>query len=315
VDAVWTGELSRRFGRRLALDRIAISVPPHSLFALLGPDGAGKTTLCRILAGILDPSEGSARVCGYDVVREREVLKRHIGYMPQGFGLYPDLTVEENVHFYADLYGTSKADRRAPLQRLLELTNLAPFVRRQARHLSGGMKQKLTLAACLIHTPQVLILDEPTLGVDPISRREFWKLLYDLLREGVSIFVATSYMDEAQRCHRAALLHQGRLIACDTPDGVRRLVPGAMVALVPSDMSRAVAVLREAPGIRQVAPFGATVRVLSDPGTNVLAVLEAAGLTATEVRPTEPTLEDAFIYLVQSTSNGPSAAGSGGTLP
>lgn len=304
MESIRTEKLSRRFGQVTALDEVTLEVHPGEFFALLGPDGAGKTTLCRILAGILDPSGGHASVGGMDVVRQREALKDHIGYMPQSFGLYADLTVDENIEFYADLYGVPRRERAARKKRLLDLTYLAPFTQRQARNLSGGMKQKLTLAACLIHTPRILILDEPTLGVDPVSRREFWKLLYDLLSEGVLIFVATSYMDEAQRCNRVAVLHQGRMLDCDSPDEVRSRVRGQMLEVTPPDMRAAVEAARTVDGVRMVTPFGETLHILVDDGPAALAGLrtrlQAVGVADDHLHEISPSLEDAFIYLVRS---------------
>lgn len=312
MDPIRVRNLSRTFGTVNALALVSLEVHPCELFALLGPDGAGKTTLCRILAGILDPSAGEARVAGHDVIREREKIKEVIGYMPQSFGLYPDLTVAENIHFYADLYGLSLEERKPRMDRLLDITNLAPFTKRFARDLSGGMKQKLTLSACLIHTPRILILDEPTLGVDPVSRREFWKLLYDLLKERVTIFVSTSYMDEAQRCNRVALLHKGRIIASGIPDELRLRVPGALIQLVPSDVKGAVSLLRSMDSVRMVTTFGETLHVLTREGAEdpqeIIRELEGAGIEARDVRTVEPSMEDTFIYLVERGGETPSSS-------
>ncbi|MFH0801198.1 MAG: ABC transporter ATP-binding protein [bacterium] len=216
--------LVKKFGPVTAISDLSLEIEAHEIFALLGPDGSGKTTTSRILAAVMDPTGGEAKVASFDVRRESEKIKEKIGYMPQAFGLYPDLSIEENIDFYADIYGISRRDRLPRMNRLLDFTGLAPFVKRLAGRLSGGMKQKLALTCALIHTPEILILDEPTLGVDPVSRREFWKLLYELLKDGATILVTTSYMDEAQRCNRAGLLHRGRLIACDKPDSIRSQV-------------------------------------------------------------------------------------------
>lgn len=303
-DTIRIEGLTRRFGNVVALDGISLEVRGGEFFALLGPDGAGKTTLCRILAGVLDPTAGRAEVAGFDVVAQREPLKDVIGYMPQAFGLYPDLTVEENIEFYADLYGVPARERRERKARLLDVTYLAKFTRRHAGNLSGGMKQKLTLAVCLIHTPRVLILDEPTLGVDPVSRREFWKLLYDLISEGVLIFVATSYMDEAQRCHRVAVLDRGRVLACDSPDEVRRSVRGRMLEVTPPSLDAAVAAARTCPAVLMATPFGETVHVLVDdvPGSDasLRACFMQMGIGTDRIRDIGPSLEDAFIYLVRN---------------
>jgi ABC-2 type transport system ATP-binding protein len=217
-----TKALTRTFGAATAVDGLDLAVGEGEIFGLVGPDGAGKTTVMRMLAGILPPTSGEASVAGHHVVREAEPLKADIAYMSQRFGLYEDLTVDENLRFYADLYGVRDEERRAKRERLLRFTNLAPFTSRLARHLSGGMKQKLGLACALIHTPRVLLLDEPTNGVDPVSRREFWQILYDLLAERVTIFFSTAYLDEAERCARVGLMHRGRLLRCAAPDDIKR---------------------------------------------------------------------------------------------
>ena len=217
------------------MDRLTLTVAKGELFGLVGSDGAGKTTTIRILTGIMDASDGDAWVLGHHSGREAEAIKPEIGYMSQRFGLYPDLTVMENIHFYADIYSVPKRERDEKIDRLLAFSNLTPFKKRFAGNLSGGMKQKLGLACALIHTPQVLFLDEPTNGVDPVSRRDFWRILYQLLKEGVTIFVSTAYLDEADRCHRVGLIHRGRLLACDAPDQLRGLMKGAILEIRTSD--------------------------------------------------------------------------------
>lgn len=289
--------LTRRFGDLVALDGLTVSVDEGEIFGLVGPDGAGKTTTMRLLTGILAPSSGEAWVDGCDVLGDAESVKERIGYMPQRFGLYPDLTVLENLDFYADLYEVPAAARRETIERLLAFSNLTPFRRRQAGNLSGGMKQKLGLACALVHTPRVLFLDEPTNGVDPVSRRDFWRILYQLQQERVTIFVSTSYLDEAERCTRIGLLHQGRLLACDTVDGVKRLLQGTLLEVRCDLPWRAVALLRaESPG--PVALFGDRLHVLvqdGEAGRAVIAkVLQREGLACQDVRAIEPTLEDVF---------------------
>ncbi len=219
-------QLRRTFGDRVALDAFSVEVTPGEIFGLVGPDGAGKTTAMRILTGVLAPSGGSAVVDGYDVVKEADALKDHIGYMSQRFGLYADLTVLENLSFYADIYGVPRVGREERIAQLLGFSQLTPFKQRLAGNLSGGMKQKLGLACALIHTPRVLFLDEPTNGVDPVSRRDFWRILYQLVRDGVTLFVSTAYLDEAERCNRLALMHEGRILAIGSPDEVRRETGG-----------------------------------------------------------------------------------------
>ncbi len=217
-----TRGLTRRFGEITAVDRVDLSVAAGEIFGLVGPDGAGKTTTLRMLCSLLDPSEGSARVAGHDVVREPQAVKDCIGYMAQKFGLYQDLSVRENMNFYADLFGVLGAERADLAARLLRMTRMEPFQDRLAGRLSGGMKQKLALMCTLLHRPKILFLDEPTNGVDPVSRRDFWAILYQLLKDGITILMTTAYLDEAERCNRVGLMHRGRLIRCDTPDALKR---------------------------------------------------------------------------------------------
>ena len=217
-----TRGLTRRFGEITAVDRVDLSVAAGEIFGLVGPDGAGKTTTLRMLCSLLDPSEGSARVAGHDVAREPQAVKDCIGYMAQKFGLYQDLSVRENMNFYADLFGVLGAERADLAARLLRMTRMEPFQDRLAGRLSGGMKQKLALMCTLLHRPKILFLDEPPNGVDPVSRRDFWAILYQLLKDGITILMTTAYLDEAERCNRVGLMHRGRLIRCDTPDALKR---------------------------------------------------------------------------------------------
>jgi ABC-2 type transport system ATP-binding protein len=214
--------LTRKFDNLTAVDNLNLQIEEGEIFGLVGPDGAGKTTTMRLLTGILDPTGGDAWVYNKHIVRESEELKDNIAYMSQKFGLYEELTVLENINFYADLFGVARKIRNVSVERLLGFSGLIPFKGRLAGKLSGGMKQKLGLACALIHTPKVLFLDEPTNGVDPVSRRDFWKILYDLLKEKVTIFCSTSYLDEAERCKRVGLIHKGRLLRCDTPDKIKK---------------------------------------------------------------------------------------------
>jgi ABC-2 type transport system ATP-binding protein len=219
---IQTVNLTRRFGALTAVDRLNLSVAPGEIFGLVGPDGAGKTTTLRMLCGLLDPTEGSARVAGHDAARESQAVKDHIGYMAQRFGLYADLTVEENMVFYADLFNIVGEERASLSARLLQMTRMDPFRGRRAGRLSGGMKQKLALMCTLLHRPRILFLDEPTNGVDPVSRRDFWAILYQLLKDGITIFMTTAYLDEAERCNRVGLMHRGRLVRCETPEALKR---------------------------------------------------------------------------------------------
>jgi ABC-2 type transport system ATP-binding protein len=214
-------ELTRRFGELTAVDRLDLSVAAGEIFGLVGPDGAGKTTTLRMLCGLLDPTEGSATVAGHDTVREGQAVKDQIGYMAQRFGLYQDLTVDENMTFYADLFGIVGEQRKTLTAQLLRMTRMEEFRGRQAGRLSGGMKQKLALMCTLLHRPQILFLDEPTNGVDPVSRRDFWAILYQLLKEGITIFMTTAYLDEAERCNRVGLMHRGKLIRCEAPEAMK----------------------------------------------------------------------------------------------
>lgn len=214
--------LTRKFQDNTAVNKLNLEVEEGEIFGLVGPDGAGKTTTMRLLTGILTPTEGQGFVCGKHIVKESEALKENIAYMSQRFGLYEELTVLENINFYADVFCVAKENRQAVIDKLLGFSGLLPFKQRLAGKLSGGMKQKLGLSCALIHTPKVLFLDEPTNGVDPVSRRDFWKILYDLLKEKVTILYSTSYLDEAERCRRVGLIHKGSLLKCDTPDNIKK---------------------------------------------------------------------------------------------
>ena len=294
--------LRRVFGGSVAVEGLDLDVAAGEIFGLVGPDGAGKTTTMRMLTGILPPSGGRAEVAGFDVLRHAERLKEHIGYMSQRFGLYPDLTVSENIEFYADIYGVPSAARAERIGRLLGFSNLTPFKQRLAGNLSGGMKQKLGLACALIHTPRVLFLDEPTNGVDPVSRRDFWRILYQLVREGVTIFVSTAYLDEAERCNRLALLHQGRLLGLGTPDEVKAMMPGALLEVRTSAPRRTASLLRENLAGASVGLFGDRVHVVvHDTGaaeTAVRALVASAGFDLLSIRPIEPSLEDVFVSML-----------------
>jgi ABC-2 type transport system ATP-binding protein len=217
-----TRDLTRRFGNLTAVDRLNLTVFRGEIFGLVGPDGAGKTTSLRMLCGLVDPDEGTARVAGHDVAHESQHVKDKIGYMAQRFGLYLDLSVEENMNFYADLFGIIGSERKELKARLLRMTRMEPYRDRQAGRLSGGMKQKLALMCTLLHRPQILFLDEPTNGVDPVSRRDFWAILYELLKEGITILMATAYLDEAERCNRVGLMHRGKLIRCNAPEALKK---------------------------------------------------------------------------------------------
>jgi ABC-2 type transport system ATP-binding protein len=291
-------QLTRRFGALTAVDDLSFTVEPGELFGLVAPDGAGKTTTLRMLAGILAPTSGDAMVAGFSVARRPDSVRPHIAYMAQRFGLYEDLTVLENLRFYGDLYGVPADRREARLDRLFAFSNLGPFRDRLAGQLSGGMKQKLALSCALVHTPRILLLDEPTFGVDPISRRDLWRILHEMNDEGVTILVSTAYMDEAERCDRVALLHDGRLLALDAPDMLRSSLGGAVLAVRAADPRRARDLLRALPQVRRAALFGDTVRAMVPAGTDpagVAEALEAAGAEVRDARRVPASLEDVFI--------------------
>ncbi len=301
--AIETRELTRAFGSITAVDRLSLSIPKGELFGLVGPDGAGKTTTIRMLSGILTPSGGDAVVAGRSVRDAPEAVKGKIAYMPQRFGLYGDLTVLENLDFYADLFEVPARERGPRIERLLGFSNLTPFEHRLADKLSGGMKQKLGLACALIHTPEIVLLDEPTNGVDPVSRRDFWRILYEMLKEGVTILVTTAYLDEAERCNRVALMHEGRLLALDTPDRIKGLMAGDLVEIPVTDAWRARRRLAGVPQAKGVTLFGHRLHVALDDATRdlpaVLAALEAEGLAPHDPRRVVPSLEDVFIAMVE----------------
>lgn len=308
MDAIRLQNLTRTFGNVTAVDQLTFSVAEGELFGLVGPDGAGKTTTMRLLTAILDPTGGDAWVAGYHSVREAPAIKESIGYMSQRFGLYSDLTVMQNMNFYADIYGVARRGRAEKIDRLLAFSNLVPFKQRLAGNLSGGMKQKLGLACALIHTPKVLFLDEPTNGVDPVSRRDFWRILYQLIRERVTIFLSTAYLDEAERCARLALIHQGRLLALGTPDEVKQIMPDVILELQTSDARRAAALLRSELPDGSVGLFGDRVHVATrDLGATqkkAEAILRGAGIGITVARPVPPTLEDVFVSVLADKEGG-----------
>jgi ABC-2 type transport system ATP-binding protein len=302
MNAIQTDHLTKRFGELAAVDGLTLSVAEGEIFGLVGPDGAGKTTTMRLLTSIMEPSSGDAWVAGRHIVRDAEKIKENIGYMSQRFGLYVDLTVMENLNFYADIYNEPRRGRNEKIDRLLSFSNLTPFKKRLAGNLSGGMKQKLGLACALIHTPKVLFLDEPTNGVDPVSRRDFWRILHQLLAEKVTIFVSTAYLDEADRCDRVGLIHRGRLLACDTPQELKKLMRGAILEIRMDDPRPAVAVLRQRLTGATVGLFGDRLHVVSlEPegaAAEAQAALAQAGLSVLGIRTIEPSLEDVFISVL-----------------
>jgi ABC-2 type transport system ATP-binding protein len=300
--AIQAENLTRIFGPVTAVDRLNLSVEKGEIFGLVGPDGSGKTTIMRLFSGILRPTSGEAWVLGHAITQEAEPLKDKIGYMAQRFALYGDLTVMENIHFYADLYSVSKKERIPRIERLLAFSNLAPFQDRLAQNLSGGMKQKLGLACALVHTPEILFLDEPTNGVDPVSRRDFWRILYDLLREGVTIFVSTAYLDEAERCHRIGLMHQGRLLSLGSPREIKNWMKGDLWEVRCEQRMKAVEMLKNLSGVRGAGIFGDRVHVLLEEGDRakreIEKTLKESGFEILSLRKISPSLEDVFISTV-----------------
>ncbi len=309
-----TDGLTKRFRDTLAVDHLDLKIRGGEVFGLVGPDGAGKTTTIRMLAAIMDPSQGTATVAGLDTHREAEAIKHHIGYMAQEFNLYPDLTVEENLTFFADVFDVRGARRQKRIQELLEFARLTEFRRRRSGLLSGGMKKKLALACCLIHEPDILYLDEPTTGVDPVSRREFWDILSSLHARGTTIFVSTPYMDEAERCSTVGLMYNGRLIVCDTPANIKAMIGGQMLELKPtSDKLFGVGLMRRAQktvtgleGVREAQTFGDLLHVFVDDAARRRRLIQSAlskqGIGVEGLRVTGPRMEEAFISLVQRES-------------
>ncbi len=302
MHAIRAEALTKSFGAITAVEGLTLAVEEGEIFGLVGPDGAGKTTTMRLLTAIMDPTSGDAWVAGRHIVREAEVIKDDIGYMSQRFGLYPDLTVMENIDFYADIYGVPRKGRQEKIDRLLAFSNLTPFKKRLAGNLSGGMKQKLGLACALIHTPKVLFLDEPTNGVDPVSRRDFWRILYQLLKEKVTIFVSTAYLDEAERCNRLGLMHKGKLLAVGTPEEVKNVIPGATLEIRSNQPRRATTILRAQLEADSIGLFGERIHVSTPNPDRATAqaerLLAEAGLRIESVRPIEPTLEDVFVSVL-----------------
>ncbi len=300
--AVEARGLTRRFGDLSAVSGVDLSIRSGEVFGIVGPDGAGKTTTLRLLVGLIDATEGEVAVIGRDVRTQGAQVRDRIGYMPQQFGQYVDLTVEENMRFYADLFGVAGAEMDSLFERLLEMTRMEPFRRRRAGQLSGGMKQKLALMCTLLHRPQALFLDEPTNGVDPVSRRDFWSILYQLVREGLTVLVTTSYLDEAERCNRVALMYKGRIIEQAPPGEIAQTLDATCCSIACRDLRGAREYLRGRPAILSVETFGPRLHAFLEGGMTVGAVaadLGDQGYGPAEVREIKPSLEDSFIALVR----------------
>ncbi len=305
-----TDKLTKQFGQMVVVSNLDLEINQGEIFGLVGPDGAGKTTTMRMLSAIMDPSAGNATIAGFDLRQQPERIKEHIGYMAQQFALYSDLTVLENINFFADVFGVRGKKRQERTERLLEFARLTEFTNRRAGRLSGGMKKKLGLACAMIHEPDILYLDEPTTGVDPVSRREFWDILANLHVEGTSILVSTPYMDEAERCSRVGLMYGGRLVEQGTPNQIKGLIQGELVEFRPESVQlRGVGLLRQANrllsqqvGVLEVQTYGDLVHVFVDGIAQRRSQLEAAlateQITMADFRQTMPRMEEAFISLI-----------------
>jgi len=297
-----TVDLTKSFGDTIAVDRLNLDIQKGELYGLVGPDGAGKTTTMRLLTAIMDATSGDASVAGHSILSEGELIKEKIGYMSQRFGLYEDLTVMENIIFYADIYEVPGKERPDRIERLLGFSNLTPFKDRLAGKLSGGMKQKLGLACALIHTPEVLFLDEPTNGVDPVSRRDFWKILYGLLKEGVTIMVSTAYLDEAERCTRIGLMHKGKILIEDVPKNVRSSLQKPMIEVWSDNARSSVDLVRNLGGVASVSLYGDRLHIMVEkkvPVAEIIANLKRLGIDVKDYREILPSLEDVFISMVE----------------
>jgi ABC-2 type transport system ATP-binding protein len=297
-----TEDLSRDFKHNRAVNSLDLEVQPGELFGLVGPDGAGKTTTLRLLAGLLYITEGSATVTGFDLKTESESIKARVGYMAQEFNLYGELTVAENLRFFSELYDVEPSVIHERTERLLDFAGLTEFTGRRASQLSGGMKKKLALACTLIHEPPLLLLDEPTTGVDPISRREFWDILTELYLGGTTIVVSTPYMDEADRCSRVGLMYEGKMIVCDTPQNIRGQIEGDLIELKSADWRRAKGILQNVPGVIEIQTYGEALHILVDSEEKRLAMIEKTlaknDVTYRELRRAPIRMEEAFLSLI-----------------
>lgn len=296
--AIEVKELCKRFGETVAVDGLSLHVEAGEIVGLIGPDGAGKTTTMRVLCGLVRPESGSAQVAGFDSLLQSRGVKENVGYMPQRFSLYPDLSVAENLGFFADLFGVAGKERQRLEQRVMEFSRLGPFRSRRAGQLSGGMKQKLALSCTLIHTPKVLVLDEPTTGVDPVSRREFWRILHELAAEGLALLVSTPYMDEAEQCDRVILMHRGRAITGGRAEDIPRLFSRRIVSV----KGRALTEARERllTDLRvNVHRFGDSLHVTYEASLSLQRIREVLTQVDVQVEPVEATVEDTFIDLIE----------------
>ena len=295
--------LTKQFKNTVAVHDLSLEIAEGEVFGLIGPDGAGKTTTLRVISTAMAPTAGQVRVNNLDVVQHAEEVKKLIGYMPQRFALYPDLTVIENMNFFADLFGAPRAERAALIARLLGFSRLAEFQTRLARNLSGGMQKKLALAATLMHTPRVLLLDEPTTGVDPVSRREFWDLVTEVHLQGVTILISTPYLDEAERCNRVGLMYRGQLVACDDPRKLRDELRAVVFEAQSEQALPARKLIEQSEGVLTVSTHGDLLRLLVDRAeraATLQAAWQANGIAVSDLRVVKPRLEDAFVLMIQN---------------
>jgi len=307
MSTVKVEDLTKKFNQLTAINHINLEVEKGKIIGLIGPDGGGKTTFLRLLVGLLAPTQGSILVDGVDVVKNPSQIKDRIGYMPQHFSLYGDLTVTENLKFFADLYGVSREKFAERKKELLDFSGLEPFEKQLARNLSGGMQKKLALASNLFHTPKILFLDEPTTGVDPVSRRELWHLLYELNKKGVTLLLTTPYMDEAMRCHKVGFIYEGRILTYEPPQRLIEKMQDEIIELV-TDQKQARKLAKNFPDLKSIYPFGETLHLIFEPGKNGLEktrqFLEKEALKFQNLRKIAPSFEDVFLALVleQATS-------------
>lgn len=294
--------LTKDFGAVQAVRGVNLRVEQGEIFGLLGPDGAGKTTLIRMLVGIVDPTEGSGTVLGYDMISEREQIKRRIGYMSQRFSLYGDLTVAENIEYFSEIYEIPLEEKSHRRDQMLDFSRLHPFVNRLAQNLSGGMKQKLALACTLMHKPEVLFLDEPTTGVDPVSRRDFWRILYELVSDGMTIFVSTPYMDEAERCSRIAMMDNGRILELDTPENLKRTMTGSLLEIRAEPQGKARGILNSIDILDNVQVFGDKFHATSQDAKAAIASIKSrfagSDVNLIDIHEIAPGLEDVFVTTI-----------------
>ena len=300
--AIESFDLTKHYNKQIAVENLSLKVPKGSIFGLVGPDGAGKSTIIKMLSTILPPTSGNAKINGFELLKEKRKIRKNIGYMSEEFTLYQDLSVMENLKFFGDVFGVPPKIRDEKIIELLAFSRLGPFINRRAQYLSGGMKQKLALACTLIHEPQILFLDEPTRGVDLVSRREFWRIITDVNRKGVSIFLSTPYMEEAERCNEIAFLHKGKVLTINTPDNIKKNFGEGLFKIKVKPSSEAKKIIKRLPFIEDVEIFGDSVRVvLRDKGKISILSKALEGLNLKEISEAPLDLEAAFVFLIKNT--------------